>query len=499
MRYKVVTSSEMRRIEQLAEKSGLSENESVERAGFLISDEIIKMFGEDLLDKTIYLLIGKGNKGADAYVAGEHLLKAGVKVIAYRAFPPNEGSKINLAKHAQFISNGGKVKIPKKDEDADFSEDGIIIDGLLGTGFEGEEILGTIANLIESANLAGNMVISIDIPSGVDGNTGFVADNALMADATFCMGLPKIGCFLGKAWEYSGKISIIDFGLPDQCIEEAKETAFLCKEDGLKTLIPFRDRCINKYESGYVIGIGGEMSGASLLSSLAALRTGAGLVRLFVPQEYLIGFQNKPYEVILEDFAISNMKRVLAEIRRSKAVFLGPGLGRSDKMQKLVNKILIEDLPALVLDADALHAISEVKKVKFPPRTVLTPHRGEMLKLLKTDGVDILKETEDYCNEHNVNIILKGSPTFIFFPSQKPLIIYQGDPGMATAGSGDVLTGMVAASIAMGDNFEDSIILAASLHGIAGEFSAIYNGSFSMIASDIIENIDSAYRAIIEF
>ena len=464
---KVVTAQEMARIEK-----GLKGHEQfMESAGKKIAEAAIAFVEREGLPKKVTLLVGRGNNGGDAYAAGICLLDQGFKVHAYVI--TGECSELNRKFGARFQKKKGKVE--RKIE-------GVILDGLLGTGFRGG-VDEEMAHAIREANGSGLPIIAIDIPSGLNGTTGEVGGIAIVANETVALGLPKIGFFLRDGWNHVGKLRVVDFGLPKEAIDRAEAVAFLPGDLRLPKIV--RNR--HKYTAGYVVGFGGSkaLSGAVKLTGLAALKAGAGIVRIFHPEE--IG--EAPYDLICNDWDELKWDEAL---KKAKAVFVGPGLGKSkhtlEWMKTQLKKI---DLPC-VIDADAL-----LPNLEFPKQAILTPHRGEVLRLLGLKTApkeeELFAKVAQFCNNHQVIVLLKGGPSFVFTPKQKPIVILRGDPGMAKAGVGDVLTGMIAALLAQGCSPIDAAVLGATLHGIAGEEAAEELTSYCMMATDLIEFMPIAF------
>ncbi len=478
---KVVSAQEMVRIEKLAYAKGASEELFMDSAGLAIA----KLCP---LAENYTLLVGKGNNGGDAYVAGAHLLKKGVSVRAIHIFPLDSCSPLCRKKYEEFKEAGGAVTFADTPEKISFGSTGWILDGLTGTGFQGnaEKIL---AAAIDKANHSKLPILAIDIPSGLNGTTGEVGTIAIKATKTAYLGLPKIGFFIGQGWDYVGELIGADFGLTAPFIEEAEPEALLVEGEDLS--LPSIKRSRHKYEAGYVLGIGGSpsMPGAAALSSLAALRAGAGIVRLF----HSPGMEkcSLPPEVIHEELHID---RILEESKRASALFVGPGLGRTADVKKFLSKLLpLLTLPT-VLDADALFFLADSPGCTLPRDSILTPHRREMERLL--DKTPTLPACQAYVDAHNITVILKGGPTFIFAPRSKPYLIIRGDPGMAKAGTGDVLTGILAALLAQKMDPLHAALLGVFLHDLAGEIASREKTPYGLIASDLIEYLPKAFNVL---
>lgn len=320
----VVSSKEMQRIEKLAFTAGENDQKYMEAAAKGVATFVEKFLVTHRPAGEIFLLIGKGNKGGDAFCAGEILRKKGFTVKAYHPFSLSVCSPLCQKMEKRFQSAGGIYK--EIDKIPHFSSKGIIIDGLLGTGFSGK-VEGFLAEVIEAANQSGLPIFSIDIPSGVDGNTGCVENVAIKANYTIFLGLPKIGFFLQQGWEHVGEIAPVDFGMPLQFIEKAHPEAHLIDESQAALAFPKIKRTRHKYERGYLLAIAGSinMPGAALMACLSALRAGAGIVRLFYPETMREELAFAPYELIKEGWDLKDASRIFEEEKRAKALIIGPG------------------------------------------------------------------------------------------------------------------------------------------------------------------------------
>lgn len=479
MIYVVLTTQEMIRLEEKAVADGYSREALMQQAARRVADIAQKYVNQK---ERILLFVGKGNKGGDALATGAFLLQEGFLVDAFCLSSSQESSPLNQQMRRFFEEKGGRIL----SDDVEINSYGLLIDGLLGTGFRGA-LSPDLAIWIQRINTSHKPCLAIDLPSGLNGTTGEGADEAIQATATIALGCAKSGFFLRNGWNCVGKLYVEDIGLPSVYLQKAKKFAELCHPAALK--LPHLVRNRHKYQAGYVVGYGGskQFSGAPKLSSLAALRTGAGIVRLFHPEgaemEYSL------FELIhtVWDEAAWNH-----ELSRASSIFVGPGLGRVPNMKEwLIKHLAHVDVPC-VLDADALVADPS----SWPKQVVLTPHRGEVLPLISCKEApsdeELLIKCQALSDRTGAVIVLKGGPTFIFGPKRIPLIIPYGDPGMATAGSGDVLTGMIAAFLAQGLSCWDGAALGTTLHALAGERVAKKKSSYALIASDLIDELGTA-------
>lgn len=497
---KIVTAEEMARIEKLAYSEGASEKEFMEKAGEGIAAEVEEFITSHLLDKVVTLFVGKGNNGGDAYAAGKKLLPKGYQVVAVHFFPLESCSPLCKTQCEEFRKAGGEIHFLKRGEEAKEHARGVILDGLVGTGFHGKAE-GDLAEAIVAANKSGLPILAIDIPSGLSGSTGEVGSVAISATLTLSLGLPKIGFFRGEGWNHLGELRQIDFGLSKKYIDAAKAEAHLPQEEEVVSLLPAIRRNRHKYQAGYLVAVAGSpgMCGAAFMAAKAALRMGAGVVRLFHAWEVEGELGAAPLEVVKEAVDPGKVDRIVTEGHRAKAYLIGPGMGRDNDAQKLLRKLLPTIKIPTIFDADALFLFAQNPLWSIPPSSILTPHRKEMERLLQLQQCEE-KELHSLCqrfaDEKNVTLLLKGGPTFLFHPQTLPQIITHGDPGMATAGTGDVLAGILGGLLAQGLKPQAAALLGATLHGLAGEIAAFQKTSLGLIASDLIEFLPDAIAGL---
>lgn len=480
---KVVLASTMALFEKrvIEDDPSLSEKFMDRAASALYEIVCEKLFKSHLFSRVV-LLVGKGNNGADAYTLGSLLLSDDLEVVAYQL--EEEVSYLCAKKGAFFEENGGIRFVLKKINDLYFHEGDLIIDGLFGTGFKGELSFLT-KEVIKKCNESNGFVLSIDIPSGVDGDTGIVKDVAIKADMTGYLGALKVGHLFEDGLIHSGCLQFVDFGLD---IEPMKGEYTLVDPSWLSQNLPKRSLLDNKYTAGELCVIAGsdEMHGAAELCCKAAYRTGCGLVRHF----YLGKIRVTMDEVISTKLHLDDLED---KIKKSKAYLIGPGLGKSEEAKLAVEKVMALSHITGVIDADALFYLDKPHK-----KAVLTPHKGEIRKLLKLEDKQasenaIHKRAKEYCEKYDVVIVYKGMPTVIFSKAREPLIAISGNPGMAKAGSGDVLSGIIASFIAGGADPKDAALLGVIVHGKAGDFAAKKLSMPYMVASDIISEISTVF------
>lgn len=497
---KVVSAKAMAELEACAYQQGFKEKDFMENAGRGIALYVQEFIQKHGLEHQIWLLCGKGNNAGDAFVAGCYLLDQGYLVIAIQLEDLVHCSPLCQQNGQRFLDKQGKL-VRQID---DFGPSGVILDGLFGTGFKGQ-VHPPYTSLIEAANQSGLPILAIDIPSGLNGTTGQVEGSVIQATETIFLGLPKTGFFLEQGWNVTGKLQGVDFGLPAAIHEQAVADFELLMEEQVSSLLPPIRRNRHKYQAGYVIGVAGSptMPGAALLSCLAAFRGGSGMVRLLYPQGMEAELSSSPYELIKISYNYDRVDKIVQLMQKANAAFVGPGLGRSENTQHLLSTLLPSLKIPCVIDADALTFFAN-QAFELPFQAIFTPHMGEMQTLLKSSSrlilnSDLLKTCQRYAEEHHVTLILKGSPTFIFHPQTPIFVNPTGDPGMATAGSGDVLTGLLASLLSQGLGCHDAALLGVYLHGLAGEIAVEQRGtSYGIMATDLIDHFALAYQRLLQ-
>lgn len=502
---KVVKAKEMSQLEKTAYAAGASDLAFMEAAGLgiaLETENYLHTSGKK--PEEIILLCGKGNNAGDAYVAGVQLLQKGYQVIAWLLFPVEQNTPLCQRQYERFLSKGGRAKMVCSKSDVVPPQNALFLDGIFGTGFQGK-IDGFLADVIVLVNQSRLPVLSIDIPSGLNGNTGQVETVAIKARETIFLGLPKTGFFIGKGWNHIGKLVPVDFGLSKEIIDKAHSDFYFLTEPFARSLIPPIKRNRHKYEAGSVVALSGSpgMPGAAILSGISCLRAGAGIVHLWHPAGMEGEMSGSPPELIHVYYTNDNLKALFQSMNGASAVYVGPGIGRGPKTLQLLQSLLpVLEKPA-VIDADALTLIAENSSLKFPKTCVITPHKGEMDRLLQITekGIpiddDYFRLCQNFSDEKMLTLVLKGAPTLIFHPGSTPFVNPRGDPGMATAGSGDVLTGIIAALLGQGLDTLQAAILGTYLHGIAGEQAAKNMTSYSVIASDLVHTLPDAFKELL--
>ena len=449
------TAAEMRAAE---ERYDGTVEELMERAGQAVARHALEDFGNA---QSFTVVCGGGSNGGDGRVAARVLEEAGREVRVVDAKP--------------------------EDEEKDLGDPDVVVDALFGTGFEGEPRPGA-ARLIEQMNDLGAPVLSIDLPSGVDASTGEVAGAAVDADLTVTFHGEKVGHYVTPGAFLAGYIEVADIGLDPTETENARVTR------SILDLVPRRRPEGNKYESGHVVVAGGSpgMSGAPCLSALAALRADAGYVTLAGPEPVVPVFEHHVLEAVKRPLAADAdglvtedaAATVLELSEKAGALAVGPGLGRSEGTKAFVNRLAAEAPLPVVVDGDGLWAL---EPGDWPAPRVLTPHSGELGRLIgeESSWVDAhrLEAVRRAVDRFRCVVLLKGAGTLISAPGAG-VLVDGGHPTLATAGTGDVLTGIVAAFLSKGMDPRLATAAAATAHHWAA-IEASYEAG--MIASDLLE------------
>lgn len=511
---KVVTADEMRSIDRRTiDEYGVSSAVLMERAGLAVAERIRGLFER----RKVIVIAGGGNNGGDGIVAARNLFNWGwnVKVIIL----PRE-NKLSPDCRVQY-RKAKKMKVPMEFRAGISGADlhsALIVDAIFGTGIN-KDVEPPVSDIVSFLNRSEASVLSVDIPSGVSADNGRVMGQAVRADYTVTFGLPKIGHLLHPGAEYTGRLFIEDIGFPEGLLtaESLRVQTVQMSDAGL--LVPARPADSHKGDYGHVLVIAGSRgrTGAALMTSKACLRSGAGLVTIGVPETLVDVFQTRVTEemvIPLPDKGVGSLSfEAAGEIMRfvsekADVLAIGPGIGVSADNTRIMRELITNSAAPMVIDADGINSIKGdtgiLRRAKSP--VILTPHVGEMARLLKEDGEEAAERTAiemervalslSFSKKNGVYLVLKGAPTVVAEPGGKLFINTTGNPGMATAGSGDVLTGVIAAFLGQQLNPLDASVLGSYVHGLAGDIAASAKGMHSMIATDIIENLSGAFAEL---
>jgi NAD(P)H-hydrate epimerase len=510
----VVSAEQMREMDRLTIRGGVPSLVLMERAGAAVAQAIIENFAA-AAKNGVLIVAGKGNNGGDGFVVARLLKKrrfaCEVALLARRA----ELSADAAHNCRAFEKARGKVvEITPQTVGLlqnKIDRTGLLVDAILGTGIN-SEVRGLYAEAIAAMNASGLPVVAVDIPSGLQTDRGTPLGIAIQAELTVALGYPKLGEVIYPGVDFVGSMAVADIGIDDAAVAEvAPDTEILTPEE-IGWLVPRRHGDTHKGTYGHLLVVAGSRgkTGAAVLTCRAALRSGAGLVTLAAP-----GSLNSIFAAAL----IESMTEPLGEtdagemgevspgewsglLERKSALVFGPGIGVNDATRNSMRWLLRHlDMP-WVIDADGLNNlaldIERLKQARTAP--VLTPHPGEMARLLGNTTTDInqnrVGSARDFATEHRCYLVLKGARSVIATPQGKVYINPTGNPGMASGGMGDALAGILGALLAQGLAPQDALRLGVFAHGFIGDRVADKKGESGLVASDIIDGLPAGLRAL---
>lgn len=508
---KVATAEQIKNIDRRAIREwGIPGTVLMENAASQILHEMEQHF-EGLDGLKIGIICGKGNNGGDGLALARRLYIRGipVRVALLAPFSAITGeAKVNLdILKKTGVDIAPNASIGSVSEIISWSD--VIVDAVLGVGLS-SPLSGKYAKVVDMINLSRRPVVSIDVPSGINADTGEVMGSAVFADLTVTMCLPKRGLVLYPGAFHAGKVRVADIGIPPEVIEkEDIEVELIDRDRAFREIIP-RLPDTHKGDYGHLLVVAGSMgkAGAAVMASKAALRAGAGLVSAAVPNSLVPVIHAQLMEAMCiavsesidGTIGIGAEDALLKASSRMSACAIGPGLTTHPEAVQTVRSLVPRLTIPMVIDADGLNAISGsldiLKNLRAP--AVLTPHPGEMARLIGATPEDVQKDrlgiASRFATEYGVTLVLKGAATVIADPDGMTYINTTGNPGMASAGTGDVLTGMIAGLMAQGYSPTRAACLGVFLHGLAGDLAAEEKTEAAMTAGDVIENIPEAIK-----
>ncbi|MFQ6122466.1 MAG: NAD(P)H-hydrate dehydratase [Dehalococcoidales bacterium] len=501
---KIVTSQQMHHIEQECAKIGLPTDVLMENAGKAVAKEVSQILST-IDQQHLLFLIGPGNNGGDGLVAARHLHDWGAKVSIYLCSQRLNDSNLELVQQRGMtcVEATQDKNLAKFDELLASTD--CVIDALFGTG-KVRPLRGTFQQVLDRVSRArreqtGLRLIALDLPSGLNADSGAVDPACLHADNTITLGFPKPGLFNFPGAERVGKVTIADIGIPSYLAESV--TTELITAEWARTVLPERPLNAHKGTFGKVLVVAGSINyiGAAYLACSGAIRVGAGLVTLATPISLQPILAAKLTEVtylplpesqpgIISPQAAEPISQQLSDYN---VLLLGCGLGQSQSAIEFISSLLFQKrLPALVLDADALNTLAKIPNwwQQLANDAILTPHPGEMARLSRLSVAEIQSDragiAKKLAQEWQKTIVLKGAHTVIATPEGHARISPIANPGLASAGTGDVLTGAIAGLVAQGLSLFDAASLGVYLHGEAGEMVKTKLGDTGMIATDLL-------------
>ena len=512
---KIVDSDTMRRLDEKAIREyGISGVVLMENAGRGVAEIIERDFGgltggdkpRSYEGRKVSIFAGKGNNGGDGFVVARHLLNKGFDVCVYLLAKPQDvkgdaKTNLNIWKKmgGESVSILSKNNIDKHKSAIRHSH--LIVDAIFGTGLSAD-VKGIQRDVIEFINSLNKPIVAVDIPSGLNASNGRVLGSCVKATITATMAIPKIGLLIYPGADYAGRVEVVDIGMPRELLEDKKIPWELLDFEGIKKLLKPRHGNTHKGSFGHVFVLAGSIgkTGAAAMTSMGAMRSGAGLVTLGIPESLNQVMARKLTEVMTLPLAESAsgvcgyeaFDEIMKFIRDKEVVVLGPGLTAEEPVKKLVLKLIVASKIPLVIDADGVNCLSDNTNVlkKAKAQVIITPHPGEMARLIGSTAKDVQADrigiASRFAKEHKIIVVLKGARTIIAEPSGRIFINPTGNPGMATAGTGDVLSGMIGGFIAQGYSPLDACNMAVYMHGLAGDEIAKKKGEIGMIATDLL-------------
>jgi hydroxyethylthiazole kinase-like uncharacterized protein yjeF len=513
---KVVTASEMQAIDRAAiEEFGIPGLVLMENAG-LAAASLIHENVPDLLEKKVVIVCGKGNNGGDGFVIARHLFIDGVQVDILLV-----GKRRQLKSDARVNADSAfKMGIPIHEiteknlqtQSHLLRHCHIIVDALFGTGLS-KPAGGLYEKVIKKINASGKYVVAVDIPSGVDSDSGHLIGPHIKADITAALALLKRSHLLFPAAESMGEVQILDISIPPAAVERQNIPVAWMEFEDVQSLLSKRPANTHKGDYGHALVVAGSKGkgGAAGLTGLAALRAGAGLVTLAVPESCHQALEFNPLETMTvglpetKSGCISTkaIDTLLESLKGKNALAIGPGLSTDKETVQLLEALLPQVECPLVIDADGINALGKSGKLldQIRAEAVLTPHPKEMSRLSGWNVKDIqdqrIERASEFAQEHEVTLLLKGARTLVAFPDGTTLVNPTGNPGMATAGAGDVLTGLIAGLVSQGLSVPFATAAGAFIHGMAGDLYTEAHHEIPLIASDLLDKIPEAIKRIL--
>jgi len=466
----------------------------------------------------VAIIAGKGNNGGDGFVAARHLHNMGVEV-SVLSLAPLSAIKGDARVNARtWVKMGGEVRVINdgralKEAASMLRHSAVVVDGIFGTGLA-TPVKGVHADVIEAVNALPGKVVAIDVPSGIDSTTGAVLGVAIKADVTVTMAMPKLGLYLYPGRAHAGRIEVVDIGVPRALLEDSAFRWNLVTRGYVSSVLRPRRPESHKGTYGHVLVVGGSpgKTGAAAMAAMGAMRAGAGLATIALPAGLNSAMEGKTIEVMtapLPETPSGTLGAVsyaeLAEVMQKKSsLVVGPGLGDPEQTAPLVVSIVKGSTLPMVIDADALNALAlknRLGTLKKGAPSVLTPHPGEMSRLLKT-GVETIQADRvgaavSLAKKTGATVVLKGAATVVAAPGGETYINHTGNAGLASAGTGDVLSGVIGGLLAQGCSTLHAAVAAVYIHGLAADELKRECGEAGMVATDILARLPATINALL--
>ncbi|MEP7059576.1 MAG: NAD(P)H-hydrate dehydratase [Actinomycetota bacterium] len=502
----VFTAPQAAELDRESQARGISAQDLMERAGWALARAVLDLTG-GAYGRHVVIVCGKGNNGGDGYVAARHLARAGVRVRVHAMDAPSPGLVADNRDRMIRETDARVSPFAPGRLARDLARAEVAVDAIFGTGFS-RRAKEQYATAIDELNAASVHTVAADIPSGVDGTTGVVEGSAIRADLTVAFGVAKTGALLMPGADFAGDLRVVDIGFPDDLVHP---DVFLSEPADVRSVVSVRAPDTHKRASGHVMVVAGsrDMTGAAVLAASAASRMGAGSVTVAAPESIVPVIQSRLREAVflpLPETAAGSvvqhaLEPVLDGLGRADALVLGPGMSTQVQTAGFVRDLVAASPVPLVLDADGLTAFAG-----FPGEmdgrksaAVLTPHAGEFARLLDITvdelDTDRLGHARRLAAETDAVTLLKGTRSIIASPDGTVRINPTGSAVLATAGTGDVLAGVIGALLARGAAPADAAAAGAYLHGLAGLLAGQRSGE-GTIASDVVALLPEALARV---
>ncbi len=499
---KIFTNDGLRRIgDRTVEKEGIEMIDLIERAASAVSYELISRWRTS---KRFVFFAGPGDNGADALAVARMMYEQGYRPEVYLFNIKSANlSPCCLINRDRLLETAGEdidfIEVIQNFTPPELDENDVVVDGLFGNGLR-SPLRGGYTALVQYINSSNAYVVSIDIPSGMFGewNAGNDRRNIIRADLTLTYQSKRLAFYFSENAECVGECKVLDIELDSKSVASTPTDFYLIERDDVHEVMRPRNPFSNKYDNGTVLLVAGSygMMGAAVMAARGALRAGAGLVTVHAPRCGNHVLQTAVPEALFEPDRDEIMTTNIDLRHTYSVVALGPGMGVNDDTLEAVHQFIMNFKRPCLLDADALNCIARRPMLlkSIPMRSIITPHALEFDRLFGEHNTDEerLKKALDVSQLYNITIVLKGHYTMTVRPDSKIYVNSSGNPGMATPGSGDVLTGVISALIAQNYPADWSVVLGVYLHGLAGDLAAQEHGIYGMVASDIVDHLGKA-------
>jgi NAD(P)H-hydrate epimerase len=515
---KILTSKQMKEIDSRAiEDIGILGPILMENAGLQILKHLKEKFPSINKEK-IVIVAGKGNNGGDGFVVARHLHNSGAEPLVL-LLASKEEVKGDAAVNLRIAERSG-VKITEVRSSKDWQvqkknifESSVLIDAIFGTGLD-KPAQGLYARVIEDMNRSNAYRLAVDIPSGLSSDSSRIIGPCVKADSTVTMAAPKIAHIFPPAEEFIGELVVADIGVPPFLFDQENLKLELVEKRMVVPYFQRRKKDSHKGSYGHLFILSGSLgkTGAAVMAGKAALRMGAGLVTVGTPVSCLPIVARSMVELMTEPLPETKAKtlseealdRVLELLDGKNALLVGPGISTHQSTSRLILSLMPKVKMPWVIDADALNILASKPETlkSLPKPAVLTPHPGEFARLLGLSTREVVERKLElvprFAEEYGVYLVLKGYRTLVATPEGRVYVNPTGNPGMATAGSGDVLSGMMASMIIQEKNLVEAVLAAVYVHGLSGDIAAEKLGEKSLTAGDIIRYLPQAVRQLRE-